>query len=187
MKILLIIVLGICLISDSDETLVKLLDAKIDNEIEFYSLNCLKLNKSTKLNYNGNRIECPASLISRRYDLNSIRLNLSLNSVQLNQLLQFCNKKNDFNIVNKFNYDFRNILKQKKIIRYSGNNQQYIAILIYMISLNTVSACKERQASKPLNPKTGNSGNWPPCIFFRKKRKCHTYLCYVRHFRKVLC
>jgi hypothetical protein len=122
------------LISDSDETLVRLIDTKIDNEIEFYSLNCLKLNKSTKLNYNRNLIECPASLISRKFDLNSIRVTLSLNSVQLNQLLQFCNKNNDYNIVNKFNYEFRNILKQKKIIRYSGNNQQYIAILIFMIS-----------------------------------------------------
>jgi hypothetical protein len=130
-----------CLISD--ETLVRLIDTKIDNQIEFYSLNCLKLNESTILNYNGNFIECPAALISRRLDLNSISVALSLHSVQLNQLLQFCNKKNDFNIVNKFNYEFRNILKQKKIIRYSANNQQYVAILIYMISLYMLDILKD--------------------------------------------
>jgi hypothetical protein len=77
-----------CLISDSDDTLVRLINTKtlsdvswscklifnasLGNQIEFYSLNCLKFNASTTLNYNGNFIECPAALISRRFNLNTI-------------------------------------------------------------------------------------------------------------------
>jgi len=140
----------ICLISDNDATLIRLINTKAlsdvscsCNQIEFYSLNCLKFNASTTLNYNGNFIECPAALISRRFNLNTISVSLSLHSVQLKQLLQFCNKKNDFHILNKFTYEFRNILKQKKIIRYSGNKQQYVAILIHMISLNMLDILKE--------------------------------------------